>query len=147
MAEVTKMFITLLVVQAFFSFAVTTLVYNMPASLQHHLDEYIFMTDDYSLQKISTAVQAGMTQQTRVPLIETGALLFYSGLYLLDLILNFLFAPAIMLGFLIYGVASIVGWHSTLYIPLQLLFGVLVQAMYLIGIIQLITGIRAGRVV
>lgn len=144
------MFITLIVVQAFFSFGVTTVTHAMQQAMPettHYIDDYIFMTADYNLDKISSRVQTGMTQQTHIPIIETGSLLFYSGQYFLDLILNFIFAAPIMLGFLISGVANIIGWSQDFYIPMILFFGVLIQAMYIIGIIQLITGIRSGRVV
>ena len=106
--------------------------------------------DDSNLNynDIAGDVQGGLDQQSNVPLVEVGALVFYSGNILIDLILNFVTAIPQMIGLLINGLAVLFGGGLDV-IFLGIIEGFASAAIlifYLLGLINLTTSIRSGRV-
>lgn len=147
MAEsVTNLFRTMLLVQLFFSFAMTAIVYYIPDDAKNLVTSFSDVAGDIDLDTVGTEVQDALTRQTNIPVIDVGALVFYSGNILLDLMLNFAFAIPEMLGLIIYGLQSIITMPAYMVALTELFVGVTVISLYFISLIQLITGIRSGRI-
>lgn len=152
--EITQLFVTMLVVMGFFSFAITGISHamcspgNAMVNACPYLDEYLINTGTFDMAKTAEHLQTGMSNQAHIPIIETGALLFYSGNFLIDLLLNFFFAPSIVIGLFMHGVTDLIGIQdSTIWIAGQATISALIMCLYAFGLIQLVMGVRSGRVV
>lgn len=142
-----SMFKAMLIIQLFYAFCITILVYAMPAGALNYVTGFSDLADDISLQGVSSDVQDGLTRQTNIPVVDIGALVFYSGNILIDLLLNFAYALPQMLGMLVNGIMLLFNFDTYLFAVVQLFASVVVTVMYFIGLIQLLTGIRSGRIV
>ena len=65
----------------------------------------------------------------------------------LDLLLNFAFAIPEMIGMLINGIQRLLNIDGYLFAAVELFFSVLMVALYFIGIVQLLGGMRSGRTI
>lgn len=144
------LFKSMLVIMLFYSFCITTLTYTlntyMPESL-NYVTSFSDTSNRIDLETVSGEVENSLEAQTNIPVIELGALVFYSGNILIDLLLNFAFAIPEMLGLLVHGITTLLNFDNYLFVQVQVFFSVIVMVMYVIGIIQLLTGIRSGRVI
>jgi hypothetical protein len=136
-------FKVMVLIMLFYSFGITALSHGMPTEALNFVVEF----DGFEMTTIHETVQSSVTRQQNIPVIEMGALVFYSGNALLDLLLNFLTAPAQLIGLTVNLITMVIGIDSDIFALIEILFTVLIGVFYLIGTIQLITGIRTGRVV
>jgi hypothetical protein len=144
--ESTNIFRIILVVMLFYSFATTVIAYSLPANAVEYTDAFTnFQGGNVSMEGISNDVQESLEQQTDIPVIELGALVFYSGNILLDLLVNFAFAIPGMLTALLNGVLYLVGIDALLAYQLQAFLTAVMIALYFFALIQLITGLRSGQ--
>lgn len=137
----------ILLLQLFFSFSITILAYGIPSDSRNHITSFSSITEDINLTSVSNKVSGSLESQTNMPIIELGALIFYSGNILLDLLLNFAFAIPEMIGLLFYGLTNIVPLDPQIIYIVQLFASVAVLVTYFISLMQLLTGLRSGRVV
>lgn len=145
MAEVVKIFMSMIMIQLFFAFAVTAIAYTLPADAVHYTTAFSDLAGDISLNSVGEEVQSSLEKQTNIPVIELGALVFYSGNILLDLLLNFAFAIPEMFSLLLNTFMFLFGYDGYILALIQLLISVAFIIVYFIGLIQLVTGIRSGR--
>lgn len=136
-----------IVMQLFFSFGITALAYAIPGDAKNYVQIFTSAGNSSNLQDTATKVQDSLQSQTNIPVIELGALVFYSGNILIDFLLNFAFAIPEMIGLLINGFMLLFGIDSYLFALIQLFSSVVIIVMYFVGLIQLLTGIRSGRVI
>jgi len=144
-------FKSVLYVMLFYSVAITLLINFMPADSLQYADFFSDSIDESNMNynDITSDIQGGLDQQSNVPLIEVGALVFYSGNILIDLILNFVTAIPQMIGLLINGIATLFG-NGLDAVFLGIIEGFSTAAIvifYLISLINLSTSIRSGRVI
>ncbi len=142
-----ELFKIVIIIQLFYAFAITVLVTSMPAESLNYVTSFSDITEEIDLESVSSDVQGSLTSQTEIPVIDVGSLIFFSGNILLDLLLNFAFAIPQMMGLLISGLLLLINVDSNIYIAVELFTGVVIVVMYFIVIIQLIAGLRTGRVV
>lgn len=140
-----------LTVMLFYSVSITLLTSFMPVEALTYADFFGEGVSSSNLDYSSIAgdIQGGLDQQSSVPLIEVGALVFYSGNILIDLILNFITAIPQMIGLLINGIATLFG-NSLSIVFLGIIEGFVTAAItifYLLSLISLSTSIRSGRVI
>ena len=134
-----------LIVMLFYSFAINALSYSIPNDAK----QYVTMNSGsgrITIDNVGSQVDSSLTKQTNIPVIETAALVFYSGNILIDLLLNFAFAIPEMIGILVKGIVFIIGGDAYLFALVETFTGVLMTVLYMVGLIQLLTGIRSGRV-
>lgn len=134
-------------VMAFFSFAMTTVTYALPSDVLDQVEPYTNVGSESDLDNISNTIQGGLQSQTDIPVIEVGALVFYSGIFVLDLLLNFIMAIPEMIGLLIFGISSLFNFNSAIVGYVQVFASILMVALYVISIIQLVFRSRSGVVV
>lgn len=133
-----------IIVMLLYSFAITVLVYAMPAPAQVQIQPYQNLGDSIDMETISADIEEGLTRQTNIPVIEAGALVFYSGNILIDLLLNFAYALPQMFGLLVHGLTTLFNLDNYIFVMLQIFASVLMTALYFLGLIQLLTGQRSG---
>ena len=145
------LFKAIILVMLFYSVGINIIVYTLPndaladaSVFKDTIDESGFNYDD-----IAADVQGGLDQQSNVPLIEIGALVFYSGNILVDLILNFVYAIPQMIGLLINAIVHVFGSTLDVYIMgiVEAFTAVALTVFYMLSLINLTTNIRSGRVI
>lgn len=140
-------FKVMIIAMLFYSFCITLISYAIPADARMYVTSFSEATDNIGMEEIGTQVEETMTRQTDIPVIEVGALVFYSGNILLDLLLNFAYAIPQMFGLLLHGLMILFNVDTYIWAVMQLFASVVITALYLIGLIQLLTGVRSGRLI
>lgn len=141
------MFKAVILVMLFYSFAITIIAYSLPADAKHYVTGFSDATSEISLESVSSEVQDSIQRQTNIPVIEVGALIFYSGNIIIDLLLNFAYAIPQMIGMLINGLMLLFGVDSYIFAVVEIFASVVITIMYFISIIQLLASIRSGQTI
>lgn len=136
-------FKTTLLIMAFYSVAITILAYTIPSAQQNYITTYELT--DFKYDSLGEQMQGSLSSQQNLPLIELGALVFFSGNIMIDLILNFLYAIPQMIGLLISIIMVIFHFDNNLIILVQTFTSVIITSLYVIGLIQLLLGLRSGQ--
>lgn len=142
-----NLFVTIVIVQLFYSFAITSVSYAMPEDSLNFVSAFSDIANDINLENVSVQVQDSIESQTNIPIIELGALVFYSGNILIDLMLNFAFAIPEMIGLLTNAFLMLLNVNSYIWALVQLFASVVVTVMYFIGLMNILIGVRSGRMV
>lgn len=154
MSDMMQLFRTVILVQLFYAFAITGLVYvldvadtDVGGDAVSYATGFSDIADELSLTSVSEDVQGSIQQQTNIPVVELGALVFYSGNILIDLLLNFAFAIPQMMTMLVQGLLMLFNFDTYIWVLVQLFLSVVVIVLYFIGLMQLLIGVRSGRLV
>lgn len=138
-------FMVIIVVMLFYSFAINMITYSLPNDSKVYLD---LATDDargtVDINAVSEEVQSSLSRQTNIPIIDVGALVFYSGNILLDLLMNFAFAIPQMLGFIINALCILFAFDPIAVQLVELFAASTIMILYIVGIISLLINIRSG---
>lgn len=140
--------VAIFLVMAFYSFSITAYTFYLPSDVI--AQSYLFAepANSYSLNTLNEDVTQGLSRQTNIPVIDLGALVFYSGNFILDLALNFLTAIPQMLTLLLTGVLMIFGINTDLANMINAFLNVLVGGLYVISLILMLINVRSrGSVV
>lgn len=144
MASGLKAFKTMMTVQVFWSFVFTLLLYTLPSADQGQLALITMSNGTTNLATISDQFESAVTNQTNIPIVEIGALLFYSGNIIIDLLLNFAFAIPEMFTMLLNLLFLILPMYGNTQHVVTLFFLALISIGYAIGILQFVTNLRSG---
>ena len=136
----------ILVVMLFYSFAVTTISNSLPAESLDYIKPFQTKTTA-SLSDTVSEVESSIDRQLNIPIIEIGALVFYSGNIVIDLFLNFIFAVPEMLTILTHGLILVVNVPAYLVDTIQTFAFSVFSIFYILSVISLLLGVRSGRVV
>lgn len=145
--DIVGFFKATILIMLFYSVSITILTYSMPDDSLKYVTSFSDITTPIDLETISADVQESLQSQTDIPVVELGALVFYSGNIFIDLLFNFAFAVPEMIGILINGVVRIFNIDFMLGNIVQLFSTTVLLVLYVISLIQLLTGIRSGRIV
>jgi len=146
--EILQLFKAMVMAMLLYSVSINLIIYAIPDDAKEYVT--IFNEDGNTamdIETISEQVQGNLQQQTTVPIIDVGALVFYSGNFIIDLMLNFFLAIPQMFGFIIAGISVLFGIDTYITHSIEIMFFALFGIMYLLGIISLVLNIRSGRVV
>lgn len=138
-------FKTVLTIQMFWSFAFTILIATMPTNTLNHVQLFANQDAQIDLQSISTDMEGNIDDQLNIPLIDAGALLFYTGNIVIDLMLNFLTAVPSMFTLLLNGLFLIIPVDEFLKGWVLLFAFVSVAVFYMLGLMSFLSGLRSGR--
>lgn len=136
-----------LIVMLFYSVSINMLSYTIPAGARDYVTMNSLTGGIVDVEDVGAQVEESVTRQTDIPVIEVGALVFYSGNILIDLLLNFAFAIPQMFGLILHGITLLINVNTYLWAQLEIFAAVLMLVLYMVGLIQLITGVRSGRLV
>lgn len=144
-----SLFKSVIMVQLFYALGITLLTYSLSSAgiPLNYIGSFSDLADSIDLKGVSEDVQNSLESQTSIPVIELGALVFYSGNILLDLILNFAFAIPEMIGLIINGIGLLFNIDSYMFAIVEIFAGVVVMVMYFVGLMGLLQDIRSGRVI
>jgi hypothetical protein len=100
MANASSIFYTLMLMQIFFSLGVTMIVAVLPAAQANQIVIFTNSNNLINVATLSTSMVGGVGSQQTIPLIEFGALIFYSTNIFINLVVNFFFAvPQMIIAF------------------------------------------------
>lgn len=142
--NVMKLFTVIIIVQLFYSFSITVLTHSLPDGSLNYVGAFSEPADEISLTETATSIEDSISRQTSLPIVEFGALVFFSGNIVVDLLLNFAFAIPQMIGILINGIMLLFNVDSFLFATVQVFSSVVIMALYFFGLIQLVLGVRSG---
>ncbi|WP_456477600.1 hypothetical protein [Geoglobus ahangari] len=129
-------------IQLLWSFAVTGIVYTLPADAVNHIS-FVQQEVNVDLTNTSTEIQQSLQKQMDIPVIDLGALVFYSGNIVIDLMLNFFTAIPGMFNILLTIFLTFINVDAYLATQLKLLSTAVLTIAYLIGILQFLLNVRA----
>lgn len=144
MASAWDLFKVIIMVQLIYATSITLLAYGLPSESLTHVDIFSSLAEDIDLDGVSNNIQNNIEDQLDIPVVELGALVFYSGNILLDLMLNFFFAIPQMFGLIVNGFSLLFNIDVFVVATVQVFFTILVTVLYFIGLLQLLMNIR-GR--
>lgn len=140
-----KVLIGIIVLQSFFSVGINSFTYALPPAARHFVSGFSGQTID--LETTAQELEDNLQRQTNIPVIDVGALVFYSGNMFLDFLLNFAFAIPVMIGIFFNGITMLFSLNTQLVYYVQAFFVILQISLYFLSLIMFITGYRSGRVV
>jgi len=130
----------------FWSFVFTTLTYVIPVDDRPVLVYVEFSDGTTDLATIKSEFDLAVTQQTEIPLVDLGALLFYSGNIIIDLLLNFAFAIPQMFTILLNIIFLVIPVLPELSNAMSALIFAMIAVAYAIAILQFVTNLRGGNI-
>lgn len=146
MPSAMDVFKIIIIVQVFYSVAITGMVYVIPDESLSYVTGFSDITDQIDINTVSEDIQESLNRQTSLPVVEMGALIFYSGNIIIDLLMNFFFAIPDMFIMLLNGITMIFNIDVVLMGLIQLFVTVVIIVMYFISILELVMNVRSGRV-
>jgi len=139
-----QLFTTLLVVQLFWSFSVTLIVPNMPNAETNQVVMFNNANNIIEINTLQNSLDQGITDQTNIPLLEVGALVFYSSATILSLMINFFTAIPQMVTLLVHVFFLFIPISGSQEIIVKgWIFGI-ISVLYIISLFSFITGTRTN---
>jgi len=138
-----QIFTMWLIASAFFGLGITLFTYSLPSENINYISDYSSVATNLDLNNVSARIESTTQSTLNVPLIELGALVFYSGNIIVDLLLNSIFAPAQMIGLLLSGFAMLFSVDNNIMNIINGFLMAITVVLYLLSIIQLLTNIRS----
>lgn len=132
----------MLIVQLFYSISITAIIYAMPVDVRD--SSKAFSNGILDADATSTQLQNAMTSQTNIPVLDIGALVYYSGNVVIDLLFNFLGGVPAMFTLIVNGMMTIFSIDTQLMYFLQAFFTVAWSIFYILSLISFITSLRGG---
>jgi len=139
-----QLFTTLLLVQLFWSLGVSLLIPYMPNALDNQVVMFTNSNNVIELGTLQSSVSQGITDQQNIPLLEVGALVFYSSATILNIMINFFTAIPQMVTLLMSVIFLFIPIGYDLQIVLQTwVFGI-VTVLYFIALFTFLMGTRTN---
>jgi hypothetical protein len=145
MASGLQLFATFILVQFFYAAIVTFIIPTVPGVVENQIMTITSNGSIMSVAALSTQLQSGVTGQTGIPLLDFGALIFYTSNIILSLMLNFFTAIPQMLTILLTFGLMLIPIDPTLTGNIKVYFMAIVSIIYFIAIFTFIMGARSGR--
>lgn len=146
MPNIVDFFKVMIMVQLFFSFGITAYTYALPNDTLTRVSSFSDLSSRVNMTGMRQELTDNLNEQTSLSISDTVGLVFHSGNLLLDLIFNFVFAIPEMVGVIIFGIAQIINIPGDFIIMIQIFIAVVIMALYAVSLLQLIIGIRSGRI-
>ncbi len=143
MADLIQYLKVVLIVQLFYAFSITMIVYALPAASLADIAKFQQPTETFSEKYIADQVGESVEQQFDLPVVELAALVFYSGDIVLDLIVNFATAVPSMFTLLIEAFLLFINLDATLAFNIKLFFWIMISMLYFISVVTFLLNLRA----
>lgn len=133
----------LVIVQLFFSFGITGIIYALPPQYRTVVYPYDQVEDSLTPSQITAGIDQSTTRQSQFSVVEVATLAIYSGNMFIDLIFNFIFAVPLMAELVLKSIFQFIVVDPVLLNNLRIfILGVLVIG-YVTGIIAFFTQTRS----
>jgi len=145
MSSIYSTFVIIILVQLFYSVAVSLYSYafnKMGVTINQE-----FVAETQNLTSVSSKIESSLKLQTNIPIVDLGALLFYSGNLLIDMMLNFFFAIPSMATILIHFLGLMLNLDAHIVTMLKLVVFGFISVWYFLQIILFLVSLRSGRII
>lgn len=142
MRNAIAIFMVILLIQLFYASAITIFSYSLPIVSNSYLESSTTIASDINIEDVSSDVENSFSSQLNIPVIELGALVFYSGNILVDLLLNFLTALPQLISQVLNLILNMVNVDSNIQNYIQIFLTGIVTIFYFMNLIILLTNIR-----
>lgn len=142
-----KLLATVAMIQLFWSLSVTSIVSVLPDAQLEQIGLFSGSPGANALDTMGADVEANFSNQLDIPLVSAGALVFYSGNIVIDLMLNFVTALPSMISLLVEAIFIFIPIGGDLQITVKFFFFTVVTVLYVIGLIGFLTNIRSGSAI
>jgi len=142
--DMMKFFGTILIIQLFWSMSITMVTATIPSAQLPYINMFAESADSSTLSSLGNTLQTSVQNQTNIPLIDLGALIFYSGNMILDLMINFFTAVPAMFTLLLSGIFIFMPVDATLQFWLKAFAFTGVAVIYFLGVIEFIGNFRSS---
>lgn len=129
----------------FYGTSMTILSYTLPSGMINYIEPFQ-SSNSPDISSVASDVQASLDNQLNIPVIDLGAMLFYSGNIIIDLFLNFAFAVPSMLTMLFNGLLFFIHLPNNVAETVQFCAFTTFSIVYVLSVVSLLVGIRSGRV-
>jgi hypothetical protein len=130
MAKQTDIFFAVILVQLIYAFGITILVYSLNG-MNVDLNSMLSLPDAPNIVNTTQKFEEQLQRTRNIPLIDLGALVFYSGNAFIDLIANFLTAIPQMVTFLLNVAIQLFPLEPTLAFYLKLFLEASLTIIYI----------------
>jgi len=134
----------ILMVQLFFAFGVSVLAYALDPMISSDQVILQYSTTASSMQNVTDKLSATTQNQLKISVVDLGALVFYSGNILVDLLLNFMTALPSIVTLIIGGFFMLFGGDAFIVAQLKAFIYIILTALYFLGLLSFILEIRSG---
>jgi hypothetical protein len=145
MAQVFKFLVTLLMVQLFFSFSITLIAYSL-APFNIPTLSLVFQNFEAQTQNqtaLANQINSANTSTLHLPLIDLGALVFFTGNIIVDLLINFITAIPGLVNLLVDALTMLVPLPANLAVQIKLTVYVVATITYLIMLMEFVMTVRS----
>lgn len=132
----------IVIMQLFFSASITMISHAMPEDAIQYSTIFNDYSSSHGIEEIGGQVDSTLSRQTKVPIIELGSLIFYSGNILVDFLLNFAAAIPEMIGLLVNGITLLFALNTDAFIVAEGFAAVAIASIYIIGLVQTLLNLR-----
>jgi hypothetical protein len=144
MRNALNIFMVILIIQLFYAISINIATYSLPSVTNNYIDQANSISGQVNIEYVPSKMEGSFGNQLNIPVIELGALVFYSGNFLVDLLLNFLTALPQLISLVLYLIFSIIGADAQIIYYIQLFLTGIVTIYYFMSLMTLLTNIR-GR--
>lgn len=139
------MLLATMLLSIFYSLGVTLLAYSMAPMMPTNQTALITEYQKYAkdLNQIQAQINSNLGSQFNIPVVDMGALVFYSGNLVADLMLNFFFAVPSIVTLILNVFFLIFPLDPTVQMMLQAFVFTVVSIVYFMAIISFILSVRA----
>lgn len=145
--EIMQYFKVVIIIMLFYGFGITVLTHSLPDDMLKYTDYFDNVAGADDIGATGESIQQSLEKQTNIPVVDMGALVFYSGNFLLDMLINFATAIPQMIGLLLTGMEQLIGYDAVISNDIQIFATTSMGVIYIISLIQLVAGIRSGRAI
>jgi len=138
------LFVAFIFVQLFWAFSVSMLVPLIPEA---EMQQVVFFENEAGLIEYNTlanSLEDGISDQTNIPILDFGALIFYSSNLILNLMINFVTAIPQMLLILLNAFSTIFPIPYTIMSYMKVFMTLILTIVYYLSLFLFITNIRGG---
>lgn len=142
MSKTFGFFMAIVVFSLFYGFGSTILAYTIaPYGADSNT------VDSYSIEGVNASdvadrTASAMQNQLNIPIIDAGALLFYTGNILIDLMMNSFFAFPSLITILINGFMIFFSFDAVIAMQIKIIFFAFASVIYFINIIGFLMQLR-----
>lgn len=141
-AKTFELFKLFLVISLLYSFFMTGITYALPDAANDQISLFV-PTHSVDLEDYADEVRDKADQSMVMPMIDLGALIFFSGNLLIDLMLNMLFAVPEMVMILVSGLMYFAPIDPFLATQIKVFVFAIIALFYIIAIFALLINARS----
>ena len=139
-----KYIVMIVMIQLFYGFGMTLLAYALPTAAIDMINMYSGPSEDLDMVGISDTIESNLRSQLDIPIVDIGAVVFFSGNILMDLIINFFTAIPSMITLAFTSFFMLFPVDAFIATQIKIVVWVFASIVYFIAFLSFIMSIRSG---